>query len=440
MSADTSSLADTSSTLVQRRAKHWRLLAPLLAAALVGLGYWGLRWWWYTLHHVSTDDARVKGRLITLSAQVPGRLVVLSVEEGQRVRQGELIARLQPDEYEAQVALHAAALEAARSQLASAEAELELARTTAIGAVERSDAALGISLSQLAEAEKAAALEAERVKASLREKEAAVEEAKARLSGAKATLDKAAVDLERARRLFADGVIAAQQRDQAAAAYDLALAQYQSAQEALNKSQALLAMAQAESRRVQLLLDNVRTRQRQVLESEALKKLASAEWQRVRKQEEVVKHLQAKVQEAEARLALARLRLAETTLTSPVDGVVSQVIADAGEYVQPGQPIVIVHDPRDVWIEANIEETHIRKVRVGQPVEIAVDAYPDRTFHGTVAQIGTATRSEFALIPVGSASAHFIKVTQRIPVRIAVANPEGLLKPGMMVVVGIRVK
>src|SRR5262247_752250 len=88
------------------------------------------------------------------------------------------------------------------------------------------------------------------------------------------------------------------------------------------------------------------------------------------------------------------------------------------------------------WVSANIEETHIRKVRDGQPVTITVDAYPHQTFDGKVTQLGAATRSEFALIPAGSASAHFIKVTQRIPVRIAIENPNSLLKPGMMVEVG----
>jgi len=156
--------------------------------------------------------------------------------------------------------------------------------------------------------------------------------------------------------------------------------------------------------------------------------------------EDVVKNLRAKVKEVEAQLSLARLRLAETTITSPIDGVVSQTIADAGERVQPGQPIVVINDPHDVWISANIEETHIRKVHTGQAVTITVDAYPRQTFHGTVSQLGAATRSEFALIPAGSASAHFIKVTQRIPVRIAIENPDGRLKPGMMVEVGILVQ
>jgi membrane fusion protein (multidrug efflux system) len=421
-------------------AKRWRILVPIIVLGLGAAVYFGVQWWLYSLSHVSTDDARVKGTLITVSSQVPGRLVTVAVEEGQRIKHGDLIAQIQQDDYQAQVVLREAALEAAQSQLASAEADLELAKTLAEGHIERSDAVLGASRSQLAEAEKAASLEDKRTKASLQEKEAAVEEAKAQLAGAKATLDKATADLARSKQLFQDGIIAAEQRDQAAAIHDQAAARYQSAQETLNKSLAILQLARAESNRVQLMLDSVRTQQRKVRESEALKSLAVAERQRVPMKEEVVKNLRAKVKEAMAQLELARIQLAETRITSPIDGVVSQTIADAGERVQPGQPIAIVNDPKDVWVEANIEETSIRKVQVGQPVEIDVDAYPARTFQGQISQIGAATRSEFAIIPAGSASAHFIKVTQRIPVRIVVNNREELLKPGMMAIVGIRVK
>jgi membrane fusion protein (multidrug efflux system) len=420
--------------------KRWLVWLPLIVLAIMVGGYFGAQWWLYALRHVSTDDARVKGALITVSSQVPGRLLSVTVEEGQAIKKGEMLAQIQQDDYRAQVALREAALEAAKSQLEGAEAELELSRTLAEGQIERSEAVLGASRSQLAEAEKAALLEEQRMKASLREKDAAVEEAKARLAGAKANLDKAAADLERARQLLQEGIIAVERRDQATTAYDQAVSQYQSAQEALNKNVALAQVARAESQRVQLLLDNVRTQQRKVRESEALKTLAVAERLRVPMKEEAVKHLRAKVKEAEAQLELARMQLTETLITSPVDGVVSQMIADPGERVQPGQPIAIVNNPQDVWIEANIEETSIRQVHVGQPVAIDVDAYPQRTFHGTVAQLGAAARSEFAIIPAGSASAHFIKVTQRIPVRIAVENRDGLLKPGMMVVVGIRVK
>lgn len=228
--------------------------------------------------------------------------------------------------------------------------------------------------------------------------------------------------------------------DQAVAAHDGAVAQHQSAYETLNRAVAMLQVAQAEGRRVQLSLDQVQTQQGKVRESEAIKGLALAERQRIQMKDDAVKNLQAKVKEVEAHLALARMRLTETVIVSPIDGVVSQTIADPGERVQPGQPIVVVHDPKDIWVSANIEETSIRKVRHGQPVAVTVDAYPGRTFQGKVTQLGTATRSEFALIPAGSASAHFMKVTQRLPVRIALDNPDEIFKPGMMVEVRIRVR
>lgn len=420
--------------------KRWRIVLPLIIIVVAAGGYFGVRWWIYALHHVSTDDARVKGTLITVSSQVSGRLIRVPIEDGQQIKKGDLLAQLQPDAYQAEVALREAALEAVQSQLANAEADLDLDRKLTEGHIERSDAVLGASRSQLIEAERAAALESQRIKANLREKEAAVEEVKAQLSGAKANLDKAESDLQRAKQLFQDGIIATEQRERMVALYDQARARYESSQEALNKSFALLELAKAEGRRVQLLLDNVRTQQRKVRESEALKTLAVAERQRSGMKAATVKNLRAKVKEAEAQLALARIRLQETRIFSPIDGVVSQAIADPGEHVQPGQPIAIINDPQDVWIEANIEETEIREVRVGQPVEISVDAYPRQKFQGKVWKIGAAARSEFAIIPAGSASAHFIKVTQRLPVKIATDNHLGLLKPGMMVVVGIRVK
>jgi membrane fusion protein (multidrug efflux system) len=250
----------------------------------------------------------------------------------------------------------------------------------------------------------------------------------------------ASSELKRANQLFEDGIVAAEQRDHATATYDQAVARYQTAQEALNKNLAVLARAEADSRRVQLLQTNVRTRLRHVNESTALRNLAVAEQQRVRMKEEVVKTLEAKVKQAQAELALARMELDETNILSPIDGVVSQVIADPGEHVRPGQAIAIVNDPQDVWVQANIEETQIGKVQVGQSVALDVDAYPQRKYEGKVIQVGTATRSEFAIIPAGSASAHFIKVTQRLPVKIAVDNSDGLLKPGMMAVVGIRIE
>ena len=425
---------------LSRRGSRWRIFAPLLLLGLAVGGYFGVQWWLYTLRHVSTDDARVKGTLITVSAEVPGRLLSVPIKAGQPISQGDLLARMDPEFYELEIAQRQAALEAVQSQLTRAEIEHELAQALTEGNIERSEAVLNASQSQLSEVQGAAQLEDERVQAELREQEAAVEAARAQLAGTKAQLDVAAAENERAMQLFQDGIVPAEQRDQVTAAYDLALARHQSVQKSLDKDLALLQKAKAESQRVQLRLESVRTQEQKVEESQVLRTLAVAERQGIMVHAAEVKNLRAKVKEAETELALARLRLEKTVIHSPVTGSVSQAIADAGEHVRAGQPIAIVNDPQDVWISANIEETRIRQVQLGQPVDVSVDAYPDQSFQGQVHQIGAATRSEFAIIPAGSASAHFIKVTQRIPVRIAVENPDNLLKPGMMVEVGIKVR
>ena len=425
---------------LSRRGGKWRIYAPLIVLGLAAGGYFGGQWWLYTMRHVSTDDARVKGTLITVSAEVAGRLLSVPIKAGQPISQGDLLARIDPEFYELEIAQRQAALEAVQSQLSRAEIEQELAQALTEGHIERSQFVLNASQSQLSEVQGAAQLEHERVQAELQEQEAAVAAARAQLDGTKAQLEVAAAENKRAMQLFEDGIVPAEQRDQVTAAYDLALARHQSVQKSLDQDLALLQRARAESQRVQLRLESVRTQEQKVEESQVLRSLAVAERQGNVAQAAGVKNLRARVKEAETELALARLRLEKTVIPSPVNGVVSQAIADGGEHVRAGQPIAIVNDPQDVWVSANIEETRIRQVQLGQPVDISVDAYPDHAFQGQVHQIGAATRSEFAIIPAGSASAHFIKVTQRIPVRIAVDNPDNLLKPGMMVEVGIKVK
>ena len=425
---------------LSRRGGKWRIYAPLIVLGLAAGGYFGGQWWLYTMRHVSTDDARVKGTLITVSAEVAGRLLSVPIKAGQPISQGDLLAQIDPEFYELEIAQRQAVLEAVQSQLARAEIEQELAQALTEGHIERSQFVLNASQSQLSEVQGAAQLEHERVQAELQEQEAAVEAARAEIAGTKAQLEVAAAENERAMQLFEDGIVPAEQRDQVTAAYDLALARHQSVQKSLDQNLALLQKARAESQRVQLRIESVRTQEQKVEESQVLRTLAVAERQGNVAQAAGVKNLRARVKEAETELALARLRLEKTVIASPVNGVVSQAIADGGEHVRAGQPIAIVNDPQDVWVSANIEETSIRQVQLGQPVDISVDAYPDHSFQGQVHQIGAATRSEFAIIPAGSASAHFIKVTQRIPVRIAVDNPDNLLKPGMMVEVGIKVK
>ena len=150
--------------------------------------------------------------------------------------------------------------------------------------------------------------------------------------------------------------------------------------------------------------------------------------------------LQLRKAEVRARIERQLLDLADRVVVSPLPGVVSRAFVEVGEYVQPGQRIALVHDPRRIYVEANIRETDIRRLSLEQSVRLEVDAYPDQTFEGVIKMIGAAATSEFALLPNPNPSGNFTKVTQRLPVRIAVDQLDGMLRPGMMVEVYIRIE
>ncbi len=137
---------------------------------------------------------------------------------------------------------------------------------------------------------------------------------------------------------------------------------------------------------------------------------------------------------------MTKLKLAYTKITSPIDGVVAKKVAKLGEVIKMGQPVAIIVDLDNVWIEANLEETKVEYVRLGQVVDLKADAYPKTKFTGKVVNIGAAASSEFALIPENRSAGSFTKVTQRIPIRIEVIDSTRQLRPGMMVVVGIDIR
>jgi len=134
-----------------------------------------------------------------------------------------------------------------------------------------------------------------------------------------------------------------------------------------------------------------------------------------------------------------RQEIADRTLRAPCDGTVDITFIHAGDYVQAGQWLMMMHDPNDVWVEANVKETAVGRVRVGQPASVTVDAYPDLVLHGRVLRVGNAATNQFALLPSPNPSGNFTKITQRVPVRIAIDKPEHALQPGLMVEVSIDV-
>jgi membrane fusion protein, multidrug efflux system len=417
---------------------NWRMLIPILflAVGLVIGGKYGVEYWIYTMTHVYTDDARVKGTMISISPEVSGLVRKVHVDEGYEITKGMVLVEIDQADYLTQLAQADAVYEAVHTQLLEAQRDLELQILRQGSELARAKALVDAKKSKLSEAETDLALERDKSKNSILEAEASYKAALSRLKEMEHGLKAAESNLDRARKLFAEGIIATEQRDQAQVAYDQAAARYASAREGVEQAKARHASSIASEKMVELQSRRVTTLRAEVKETEAAYQLAVANAGIEDLKRERIKLLEAKLKEEEAKVAAARLRLENTVIHSPIDGVVSRKRVELGEMVQRGQPILVVNDPRDVWVLTNVKETYIRDVHVGSSVDVWVDAYPSRIFRGTVESIGAAAISEFALFPP---TGNFTKVEQRIPVRITVDSADGLLKPGMMVIVGIEI-
>jgi multidrug resistance efflux pump len=420
-----------------RRKNLFLLLS--IAAVAVGI-YFGGRWLIFRWHYVSTDDAQVKGNLVSLSAKVSGRITQLLAEEGDAVVPGQVIVQLEKEDYATAQAQAGANLEMAKLDLAKAITQLSLTRERVTQGIGTAEASVREAEEGLKFAEDDAALQTDRVNKEIDRARANLEATRAKVLEAKATLENAKKEFDRNQDLFRQNYVAETFRDAAETAWQVALSKYQVALENERESLSQLELAEANTRSIVLKKQSILI-SKQVLERAKINlTLAQEERQQIALQEKSIELLKAKVQEAEAALQLAEIRYKETTIYSPIRGVVSKRLADQGQMVQPGQPMLMVNNPGEKWVVANVEETQVRRVQKGAKARIEVDAFPDRAFEGQVEFIGAAALSEFALLPADNPSGNFIKITHRLPVRISVQDAENLLKPGMMVIVAIEAR
>jgi len=411
----------------------------LLLIAILGVGiYFGWQWLVFRWHYVATDDAQVKGNLIYLSAKVPGRIARLSVEEGDLVRAGQILVELDQRDYMAAQSQAQANLEMARQDLSKAITQLALTKERVIQGISTAEASLHEAKEGLKFTEDDAALQVDRVNKDIERARANRQASRAKVEEARATMENARKEFQRNQELFRQNYIAENSRDAADTAWQVAQSKYQVALENEREALSQLEMAEANQRSIDLKKQSIQVAEQILQKAKINFVLAQEEKKQVSLQEKNIDFLKAKVQEAEAAYRLAEIRLEETTITSPIQGVISKRLADRGQVIQPGQPLLVVNDPGDKWIVANVEETKVRKVRPGAKVKIEVDAFPGQTFMGRVEFIGAAALSEFALLPADNPSGNFIKITHRLPVRISVPDPHNLLKPGMMVEAAIE--
>lgn len=356
-----------------------RPLARLVLLAVVagGIFLWAANWARTTLLYVHESDARIVSDMIMLASQSAGVVATRSVDEGARVKAGQVVATIDSRQAKLKLGELAAELESADAGLARLDAEIIL--------VDRS------TTSHIASAE------------------SRLVEARAARESAGQEYRFAESEFQRSQALQGGAAITASRVDRTRADYLKQQQELARTAAQVKTAEAMLGEAKVDRQRLEVLRSDRAT-------------------------------LLAKRQEIVARMDSQRADIELRQVVSPVDGVVSRTFITAGEYASPGQRIVLLHDPANIWIEARFRETDIRRLSVGQTVHVTVDAYPDETFEGKIQRIGQAATSEFALLPTPNPTGNFTKVTQRLPVRIAIQQRDGRLRPGMMVEVYVDLK
>jgi len=352
------------------------IVRAALAIALLGALIFLGKWIYHRSTHVHEIDARLRSTLYIVSSELPGRLESFPLEEGMTVNEGQMVAKL----------------DSTKSELLLRELSLELQKLDA----------------QIEEMETSKQVLQHQVESRMQSAGANLDAAGASVKEAELSKKQAEDELRRTVLLAEQKLVSQRQLEQAQTAAKQAAESLNVVRAKATSSSAALSESRANTAQVDVLEKQI---QRLRVNRESI------QVQRERQASEVQKH----------------------TITSPVNGVVDQTFVNEGEYVAPGQRFALVHDSRKVWINANIKETEVQKIKQGQPVIITVDAYPGHTFSGKVLLVGSAATSQFALIPSPNPSGNFTKITQRIPVKISVEQQDDLLKPGMMVEVDIDV-
>jgi len=352
--------------------RFWILLIVAVLAAV-----WIGRWMHHRSTHVFSDDARVDGEVIAVASRVSGWVIELPIIEGDAVKQGQVLARIDARDSRLQLEGLKAKLAALDDQTALVKAQITQVDEETLGKVQQESSS--------------------------------VSAAEAALAAMGPELEQAKDDYQRAQELAAAKWISPQGLSRAHTTYLTAQENYRKIRAGVAVAKGSLAVAGGNRKQLQVL-------QRQ---------LAVLAKQR--------DELRTQIQRQDADLN-------DRAITAPAGGMIAKTFANKGEYVFAGQRLALFHDPDKIWIAANVKETDIADVELGQKADIVVDAYPERKFTATVYRIGRTATSKFALLPDPNPSGNFTKVTQRLPVRLLFDQKDVLLRPGMMVEVDIDIR
>ncbi len=412
-----------------------RVLMTVGAIVALLVVIFGTKWFLYARAHLGTDDAIVDADIVQVNSKIAERVEAIYTDTNKSVRKGQLLARLADrDELDR---LHAAqaALSAAQAQANQASVGVNLTLSTQGAQVQQGQGGVGSARADILGAQ----ANLSGAQAQLASARAQAHAADAAVPAAEASLVKARSDLRRTTQLVGEGAVAASQLDAVRAEAAGALAQYQQAQQ---NAQAADAAVNAAGDRYGAAQAGVESAQA-ALATAGGKLAESSTPFKVAAQQAQAAAAQAQVKNAKAALAQAQSAVAYTFVYAPSDGVIGEKNITIGQMVAVGQMLFAIVPLDKIYITANYKETQIAGMRPGQHVDIAVDAYKGEQFSGHVVAIGPATGSTFSIIPAQNATGNFVKVTQRIPVRIELDGPnppQTPLRPGMNVVTNVKIR
>ena len=387
-----------------QRSRRRFIIIGLVAVLVVG----ALLFWWHSTYYEDTDDASVDGHLVQISARINGHVEKVNVDENQYVEAGTLLLEIDPKDYETAEAQVAANLEAAVANYEASRVNVPVININAGSNLNSANADVSSATATVAQSEKQ------------------LQAAQARVTQAQANSTKAKLDLERYTPLVQKDIISKQQ-------YDAAVAAAAADEAGVAEAEANLVAAQ----------DAVRIARDRVLQAQSSQKYAQTGPQQVAIQKAKADQAAGQVNQARAALAQAKLNLSYCEIHAPVSGIITTKSVEPGQNIAIGQALMTLVSLDDVWITADFKETQLRHMQVGQAVTIHVDAF-GRDFDGKVTQVGGATGSMLSLFPPENATGNYVKVVQRIPVRIDLTQPDQnkdhLLRPGMSVEPKVRVK
>jgi len=387
-----------------KKSRRGLIIIVLLILAIAGGAFY-----WHSTYYEDTDDAQINGHLIQISSRINGTVVKINVDENQYVAKGTVIAELDPADYQV-------AVENAEASLASAKANAIAARVN----VPITSVNTGTNL-------RSAGADVTGAQASVSQAQSQLKATQAKVAEAQANNVKANQDLERYKPLVAKDVISKQQ-------YDAAVAQADATKASLNDAEAGVQAAQ----------DAIRVANQREVQSQSSYKYAETGPQQVAAQNARAQQAEAQVEGAQAQLDQAKLNLGYTKIVAPSNGIVTRKSLELNQNISPGQNLLTLVSLDDLWVTANFKETQLKHVSAGQPVEIEVDA-TGKTYKGKITQVGGATGSVLSLFPPENATGNYVKVVQRVPVRVdftdlASEDSSHALRPGLSVEPKVRVK